>query len=186
MARAPARSLAPLRRVALHEEIVGAVRDMILEGTLPPGSWVAEIKLCTELGVSRTPLREALKVLASENLVRLVQNRGTVVTEVEVGEVAELFEIMGALEDLVGRLTAERISDADLAALQEMHRQMVADHQAGRRHDYFEQNQAIHLRARPADRQPDAGRVLPELRRAHPPRPLSRQPFRRPLGRIGR
>jgi DNA-binding GntR family transcriptional regulator len=146
MARGPARPLIPLRRVTLHEEIVGTLRDMILEGTLAPGSWIAEIKLCNELGVSRTPLREALKVLASESLVRLVQNRGTVVTEVEVDEVAELFEIMEALEVLVGRLTAERITDDDLAALQSMHREMIEHHRAGRRRDYFEQNQAIHLR----------------------------------------
>ena len=146
MARGPARPVAPVRPATLHEEIVGILRDMILEGTLAPGSWIAEIKLCNELGVSRTPLREALKVLASESLVRLVQNRGTVVTEVEVDEVAELFEIMQALEELVGRLTGERIADEDLAALQTMHEQMIENHRAGRRREYFEQNQAIHLR----------------------------------------
>lgn len=146
MARGPARPLVPVRRVTLHEEIVGTLRDMILEGTLAPGSWIAEIKLCSELGISRTPLREALKVLASENLVRLVQNRGTVVTEVEVEEVVELFEMMEALEDLVGRLAATRISDDELAELQTMHEQLIEHHRVGRRHDYFELNQAIHLR----------------------------------------
>lgn len=146
MARVSSRLAPAVRRLTLHEEIVGTLRDMILEGTLEPGSWIAEVKLCSELGISRTPLREALKVLASENLVRLVQNRGTVVTEIEVEEVVELFEVMEALEALVGRLAAERIDEDDLAELQGLHEGMVAAHKAGRRHDYFELNQSIHLR----------------------------------------
>jgi DNA-binding GntR family transcriptional regulator len=146
MAHRPRRPEFPLRRVTLHEEIVNTLRDMILEGTLVPGSWIAEVKLCNDLGISRTPLREALKVLASENLVRLVQNRGTIVTEVVVEEVVELFEVMEALEELVGRLAADKSTDEDLASLRAMHATMVEHHRAGRRHEYFELNQSIHLR----------------------------------------
>ncbi len=144
--KAAQRATPPIRRVTLHEEIVATLRDMILEGRLAPGSWIAEIKLCNELNISRTPLREALKVLASENLVRLVQNRGTIVTEVVVDEISELFEIMQALEELVGRLAAERMGDADVAELQALHATMVEHHHAGRRHDYFDLNQTIHGR----------------------------------------
>jgi DNA-binding GntR family transcriptional regulator len=146
MASRSGKAASPLRRVTLHEEIVNTLRDMILEGVLEPGSWIAEIKLCNDLGISRTPLREALKVLASENLVQLVQNRGTLVTAIDVDEIAELFELMDALEGLVGQLTAERITDEDLAALQAMHKEMLEHHRAGRRNDYFELNQAIHRR----------------------------------------
>jgi DNA-binding GntR family transcriptional regulator len=119
---------------------------MILEGALPPGQWIAEIKLCSDLRISRTPLREALKVLASEGLVKLVQNRGAMVTEVGVEEIAELFQIMGALEELIGRLAAGRMSEREVAAVEAMHREMVGFHQVGRRRDYYATNQAIHLR----------------------------------------
>ena len=131
---------------SLHEDIVNRLREMILEGALPPGEWIAEIKLCSDLHISRTPLREALKVLASEGLVKLVQNRGAMVTEVGVEEIAELFQIMGPLEELIGRLAAVRMSEPDVAAVEAMHREMVGFHRAGRRRDYYLTNQAIHLR----------------------------------------
>src|ERR1700729_3348378 len=105
---APPKLRPPLRpRLTLHEEIVSRVREMILDGELPPGDWIAEMKLCNDLSISRTPLREALKVLASENLVTLLPNRGAIVTDIRVDEIVELFEIMGALEGLIGRLTVE-------------------------------------------------------------------------------
>jgi DNA-binding GntR family transcriptional regulator len=133
-----------IQRPTLHEEIVARLRTMILDGDLAPGAWIAEMKLCQDLGVSRTPLREALKVLASENLVTLLPNRGAVVTEVRVDEIAELFEIMDALEALVGRLAVERGEDGQIAELQSMHATMAEHHRKGRRAAYFELNQAIH------------------------------------------
>lgn len=133
-------------RPSLHEEIVGVLRTMILEGQLAPGRRIAEPKLCLELEISRTPLREALKVLASEGLVTLMPNRGAVVTEVTVEDIAELFEIMGALEGLVGRLAAARASDADLAGLVAAHGRLVEWHRINDRPRYFAANQAIHRR----------------------------------------
>ena len=137
---------APIQRISLHEEVVTRLRDKILEGELRPGDWIAEMNLCRELGISRTPLREALKVLASENLIALLPNRGAIVTEIVAAEIAELFEILEALEDLIGRLAAERASDADIAALQAQHETMVEHYRNGRRHAYFDANQAIHRR----------------------------------------
>lgn len=136
----------PRARLTLHEEIVGRLRGMILDGELPPGQGIAEMKLCNDLSISRTPLREALKVLASENLITLLPNRGAVVTDIRVEEIAELFEIMDVLEALVGRLAVERASDADIAALQSMHKTMVGYHDSGNRAAYFDLNQAIHQR----------------------------------------
>lgn len=133
-------------RPSLHEEIVGVLRTMILEGQLAPGRRIAEPKLCVELGISRTPLREALKVLASEGLVTLMPNRGAVVTEVTVEDIAELFEVMGALEGLVGRLAAVRASDAELAELVAAHGRLVEWHRINDRARYFAANQAIHRR----------------------------------------
>lgn len=133
-----------VQRVTLHEEIVTRLRTMILDGDLSPGAWIAEMKLCQDLGVSRTPLREALKVLAFENLVTLLPNRGAVVTEIRVSEIADLFEIMHALEALIGRLAVERAIDRQIAELRSMHATMAEHHRKGRRADYFELNQAIH------------------------------------------
>ncbi len=122
------------------------LRDMILDGVLPPGDWIAEMKLCNDLAISRTPLREALKVLASENLVTLLPNRGAIVTDIRVDEIVELFEIMGALEGLIGRLAVARATDDDIETLGAMHRAMVAHHHEGNRPAYFDLNQAIHQR----------------------------------------
>jgi DNA-binding GntR family transcriptional regulator len=140
----PRPRLAAIQRPTLHEEIVVRLRTMILDGDLAPGAWIAEMKLCQDLGVSRTPLREALKVLAFENLITLLPNRGAVVTEVRVEEIAELFEIMDALEALVGRLAVERGEDGQIAELQSMHSALAEHHRKGRRAVYFELNQAIH------------------------------------------
>jgi DNA-binding GntR family transcriptional regulator len=119
---------------------------MILDGVLPPGDWIAEMKLCNDLAISRTPLREALKVLASENLVTLLPNRGAIVTDIRVDEIVELFEIMGALEGLVGRLAVARATDDDIETLGAMHKAMVGRHDKGDRPAYFDLNQAIHQR----------------------------------------
>ena len=147
MFAAPKKPTSPLRpRLSLHDEVVARLRDMVLDGELPPGEWIAEMKLCNDLSISRTPLREALKVLASENLITLLPNRGAVVTDIRVEEIVELFEIMDALEALVGRLAVERASDADIAALQAMHKTMVGYHDSGNRAAYFDLNQAIHQR----------------------------------------
>jgi len=142
----PKRPAPPRPRLSLHEEVVARLRDMILDGSLPPGDWIAEMKLCGDLSISRTPLREALKVLASENLVTLLPNRGAMVTDIRVEEIVELFEIMDALEALIGHLAVARASDADIAALQAMHATMVTHHNRGQRSAYFELNQAIHQR----------------------------------------
>ena len=136
----------PRARLSLRDEVVGRLRGMILDGELRPGEWIAELKLCNDLAISRTPLREALKVLAPENLVTLLPNRGAVVTDIRVEEIGELFEIMDALEALVGRLAVERASDADIAELKSMHKTMVGYHNSGNRAAYFDLNQAIHQR----------------------------------------
>jgi len=139
-------STAAKPRMSLHEDVVARLRDMILHGELSPGEWIAEMKLCNDLAISRTPLREALKVLASESLITLLPNRGAIVADIRVEEIAELFEIMDALEALIGRLAVERASDADIASLQAMHETMVAHHDGGARDAYFDLNQAIHQR----------------------------------------
>ena len=88
---------------SLHGEVLSRLRDSIVEGRLPPGARVPERELCAELGVSRTPLREALKVLAAEGLVELFPNRGARVRQFTATDVREFFELLAALESAAGR-----------------------------------------------------------------------------------
>lgn len=136
----------PVVRPSLHEEVVAILRDMILEAKLAPGSRIAEPQLCRRLGVSRTPLREALKVLASEQLVELLPNRGAVVSKVTVKETVELFETLEGLEIRVGELAAERVTDTEITEIQNLHREMLDHHRHARRAEYFACNQRIHRR----------------------------------------
>lgn len=135
-----------VRRLSLHDETISVVREMILDGTLPPGERIVEVSLCEELGISRTPLREAIKVLASEDLVKLMPSQGAVVTEVTADDVEALFEIMEALEFQIGQLVATRASDEQIKELSAMHAQMIEFRSTDRRSDYFDLNQQIHLR----------------------------------------
>lgn len=136
--------LALIDRPSLHEELVNRLRDLIVEGELPPGTRLNERVLCERFGVSRTPLREAVKVMASEDLVELLPNRGAVVTALTEADVRYLFEVMGALEALAGELACQRIDDAGLAEIRALHYQMLLHHTRGELPDYFKCNQQIH------------------------------------------
>ena len=131
-------------RTTLHGEVAARLRAMILEGELPPGAHIPEAQLCTEFGVSRTPLREALKVLASEGLVELLHSRGAIVKPISIREVADIFEVMAGLEVLNGRLVCERATDAQVDHLRGLHEQLGHHHRNGQRTEYFRLNQTIH------------------------------------------
>jgi DNA-binding GntR family transcriptional regulator len=133
-----------LHREPLPAQAVDRLRDMIVEGDLAPGARVIEAELCEQLGISRTPLREALKVLASEGLLELLPHRGARVTEVTARDVGELFEVIAALEGLAAEFAARRMSERDLERLCSMHERLERYHAARRRHDYFRVNHKIH------------------------------------------
>jgi DNA-binding GntR family transcriptional regulator len=135
-----------VQRMSLHEEVVDLVRTMILEGQLRPGRRIAEPDLCRRFNVSRTPLREALKVLASEGLVELQPNRGAQVTEIRPDETAEHFEVLEALEAKVGELVAARMTDAEIDEVRELQAELAKHHDAGRRAQYFALNQRVHAK----------------------------------------
>lgn len=136
--------MAPIERQSLHDTVTERIRDMIVEGAYPPGSRLPERVLCETLGISRTPLREALKVLASEGLLELAPNRGARVAGLTAGDVDELFPVMGALEALAGELACARITDTEIAEIRALHYQMVLHHARGERPPYFDLNQQIH------------------------------------------
>lgn len=130
----------------LHDGVLTRLRQMILEGDLPPGAPVRERALCEQLQVSRTPLREALKVLASERLVELLPNRGARVIGLTESDVRSMFEVMEGLEAMAGRLACVRASDADIAEIQALHWQMHAHFLRKELPEYFRLNQQIHMR----------------------------------------
>ena len=133
-----------LKRSSLHDEVVSEVRLMILKGELPPGSRVPELELCEHFGVSRTPLREALKVLASEGLIKLLPNRGSLVSEVRADEIEAIFGLMEAMERLAGQLIVSRVTDQEIAELEARHREMLKHYRNADRPKYFRTNQEIH------------------------------------------
>lgn len=135
-----------IRRLPLHDAIVGELRNMIQTSELAPGSKINEAVLCEAFDISRTPLREALKVLASEGLVELRPHRGAIVAPIDHAEIAHIFQLMDALERLAGECAAANIGPAELAELEALHAQLVAFHRAGKRNEYFLVNRQIHAR----------------------------------------
>jgi DNA-binding GntR family transcriptional regulator len=129
---------------SLHREILTRLRDYIVEGNLPDGARVPERLLCEMLGISRTPLREALKVLSSEGLIDLLPNRGSRVRRLNPQEVRELFEIMGGLEALAGRLACENIDQKQFEEIESLHHKMDGLYLRRRLPEYLQCNQLIH------------------------------------------
>jgi DNA-binding GntR family transcriptional regulator len=141
-------------RTPLHERVARALRDRIVDGALAAGERVDERALCAAFGVSRTPLREALKVLAGEGLIDLLPNRGARVARLDPRDVADMFEVMASLESLAGRLAASRASDAEIDEVGRLHGAMVAAFQRRELAGYFRLNQAIHETILEAARNP--------------------------------
>jgi DNA-binding GntR family transcriptional regulator len=129
---------------SLHGEILGRLRDHLVEGNIPDGHRIPERQLCEMLGISRTPLREALKVLAAEGLVDLLPNRGARVRPLSEQDLAELFDIMGGLEGLAGRLACENITDEEVVEIEQLHYEMYGFYLHRDMHGYFHVNQLIH------------------------------------------
>jgi DNA-binding GntR family transcriptional regulator len=134
----------PIRRLSLHDQVATRVRDMIIEGGLEPGSRINEGALGASLGVSRTPLREALKTLAGEGLIDFVPARGAIVRKLTPEAVASTLEVMAALEALAGRLACARASDAGIAGVRRIHDRMLSLYARRKRLEYYKLNQAIH------------------------------------------
>src|SRR3954463_11258924 len=137
-------AISPIVRHSLHDELVGRIRDMIIEGQLEPGSRIHEGQLGQALGVSRTPLREALKFLASEGLIDLVPGRGANVRALTPRDVRNMLEVLIALETLGGRLACRDATDAQIADVRRMHDRMMEFYQRRKRLEYYKLNQAIH------------------------------------------
>lgn len=141
----PLSAIAPIERQSLHRLVVGRVRDLVVDGTLPAGQRINEVRLCGQLGVSRTPLREALKVLASEGLVELTRNRGAMVTVLSPAEIRDMIMLMSRLEAFAAEAAVRRLDEASLARLRAMHDGILEAYAQGDRQGYFKLNQGFHL-----------------------------------------
>ncbi len=131
-------------RGALAARVAEALRDRVIRGALRPGERVVERRLCAELGVSRTPMREALKLLAQDGFVELSPHRGARVTAYGAEGALALFEVIAALEGLAAGRLAATIDAALLSRLEALHAAMHAHHRAGRLDEYFDVNSAVH------------------------------------------
>jgi DNA-binding GntR family transcriptional regulator len=137
-------SRGPIVRPTLHDAIVARVRDMIIEGELAPGTRLHEGNLGKMLGVSRTPLREALKFLVSEGLLELSPGRGAVVRQFSAKDVHDSLIVLGNLEGLAGRLACESATDAEIREVRQLHDRMMDMYEKRDRLPYFKLNQSIH------------------------------------------
>ncbi|ABD54081.1 GntR family transcriptional regulator [Jannaschia sp. CCS1] len=134
----------PLSRPSLHEELVTRLRQAIVQGALEPGVKVPERELCENLGVSRTPLREALKVLANEGLVVLESNKGARISKVTMEQLEDAFPVIAVLEGLAGELACKLATDQEIADLVARHDDMFQHYKSGDRPAYFQANRDIH------------------------------------------
>jgi DNA-binding GntR family transcriptional regulator len=133
-------------RQGLASAVTAKLRDMIVEGVLPPGTRLNERVLCEQLAVSRTPLREAFKTLAVEGLIDLLPNRGAAVAQMSIEDIEQTFEVMGALEGLSGELACRRITDEEVAEIRALHYEMLAAHARRDLPTYYRINHLIHDR----------------------------------------
>ena len=135
---------APIARQPLHELVAGRVRDMIIEGRLAPGDQVNESRLCAELGVSRTPMREAIRTLSGEGLIVLRPGRSTIVRAFTAEEARDMLDVIVEMEALAGQKACENATDAQIAEIASVHDQMLAHYEKSERLAYYKLNQQIH------------------------------------------
>jgi DNA-binding GntR family transcriptional regulator len=129
---------------ALYEEVAELLRQRIFDRELPPGSWIDELKLAEEYGISRTPLREALKVLATEGLVTMKVRRGAYVTEVSDSDLVDVYHLLALLESDAAEVVASKATDAQIRELQVLHNEL--EKAVMNRERFFEINETFHMR----------------------------------------
>jgi DNA-binding GntR family transcriptional regulator len=141
-------------RSALHEQVAHRLRQMLVENRIAPGAKLNERELSEQLLVSRTPLREAIKMLAAEGLVELLPNRGAIAVELSEADILNTFEVMAGLEALSGELACLRITEAELTEIQAMHFEMLAAYTRRDLPTYYRINATIHSAINAAAKNP--------------------------------
>ncbi len=165
------KSVDVISRRPLHDEVADRLRELIMNGELAPGTRVNERSLTERFGISRTPLREALKILFAEGLVKLLPNRGAVVSTITRVDAENLLQLIGALEALGGELACRRASDEQIAEVAELTRRMRTCHTDRNLAEFLLCNQRIHEKIIDAGGNPELAdayrRTAGRIRRAH-------------------
>jgi DNA-binding GntR family transcriptional regulator len=133
-----------IQKKTLHEEIANNLRDMIMSGELREGDKIKENNLCDMMGISKTPLREALRVLSAEGLIRLIPNRGSYVTTPTFEEIKEMFDVMSVLEGVCARTAAEKMNAKDFSKLEKLHNKLEESFRRRDQKKYIHQNNSYH------------------------------------------
>jgi DNA-binding GntR family transcriptional regulator len=128
----------------LHDDVAARLRGLIDSGALPPGARVNELDLAARFAISRTPLREAIKILATEGLLELLPNRGARVAHVSLAEIEDMLEVLAGLEATAAELACRTIAPGPLRAIEVDTEAMIAAHAGGDDAEYFRRNRAIH------------------------------------------
>jgi len=133
-----------IKKKALHEEIVETLRDMIMTGELQEGDKINENALCASMGISKTPLREALRVLSAEKIIKLVPNKGSYVCKPTLKEIKEMFDVMSVLEGICARSATEKMTDRDFARLEKLHEKLEENFKSHDQKNYIKFNNLYH------------------------------------------
>ncbi|WP_337269606.1 GntR family transcriptional regulator [Oryzifoliimicrobium ureilyticus] len=133
-----------IKRASLHHHVVDKLREMVSRGDLPAGERLNEVALAQALGVSRTPMREAVKLLASEGLLELLPGRGARVRQYSAEELMDVFDVLGALERHAIEIAVSRMKPKALAAIERLHIQMGEAYAKRNKKAYFKANQKLH------------------------------------------
>jgi DNA-binding GntR family transcriptional regulator len=143
-----------ISRAALHEQVAARLRSMLIEGRIAPGAKLKERELCEQLRVSRTPLREAIKLLAAEGLADLVPNRGAIAVKLSETDVMHTFEVLAGIEGQSGELAAQRITAQEFSEIKALHYEMMASVARRDISAYYRLNAAIHAALNDAAKNP--------------------------------
>lgn len=133
-----------IEKKTLHEEIANNIRKLIMSGQLQEGDKIKEDELCSSMGISKTPLREALRVLSVEGLIKLVPNRGSFVSTPTFEEIKEMFDVMSVLEGICARAAAEKMSAKDLKNLEKLHNKLEKNFKHRAQREYIRINNQFH------------------------------------------
>jgi DNA-binding GntR family transcriptional regulator len=136
--------LAPIVRPALPHKVIARLRQMIDDGELIPGSRVPERRLCEQFGVSRTPMREALRALAAEGLLEIRTHRGATVRKFKPEDIDHMFQVLEVLEALAGELACQAMTAEELGEIERLHGRMMKAYARHDRRTFFKLNQQIH------------------------------------------
>ena len=132
------------KKATYHVQIADMLRDMIMTGKLKEGDKVNEGKLCETMGISKTPMREAIRVLSVEGLIRLVPNRGAFVTKPEFEEIAEMFDVMSLLEGFCAREACQKMTSRNFARLEKLHAKLEENFERHDQEEYIRINNQYH------------------------------------------